>query len=210
MNSFFGKACAVAAMSLAVTTSAWAVTAGTSDDFQATTGNWVIAGGGAAVAPVQPSLVAGALQITSLGTAVQNGKMLVKNLTQWTGDYSAATGLGSEVIVQMDLDSGATALTMRVALISAGSAYVTATAAAFTTNTTVGMQTATFTFNAADMADLTAGAMTLQQVLANVTEFRLLSAATETIIGDQVAATLRVDNIQIIQVPVELQEFSVD
>jgi hypothetical protein len=162
------------------------------DNFSASNEGWV-----------NGTATGGVLQIA--GTSTPGGKIVMRNTTQWAGNYNA---LSSAITLQMDIaNPGATTLNVRIAMGSntggalgtAGTWYVTSDANDVVKGAGTGFTTHSFVLN--DMvfaADSDAG-LTLPQVLGAVAEMRILSSTTANF-GPSVGAnagTLQVDNIRI-------------
>ncbi|MEM9597285.1 MAG: hypothetical protein AAGD06_23660 [Acidobacteriota bacterium] len=210
---FLALACAVA-----FSTALWAVTAMEFDDFEdGTTQNW--AQGASTGQPTNepdggPNGTGdNYLQTVSTGTAGPGSRMAVFNQNQWIGDYAS---LGSEVVITMQLANfGATAMSIRIGIEATipmspeggGDRWVTTNAFALPADGV--WRSASFTLSTAEMTQVE-GSGTLLQALDNVTQFRVVSAASPAWQGDAIAATLGMDNVEITQVPVELMTFSVD
>lgn len=154
------------------------------------------------------------LQVVSTGSGGPGGKMVVLNRAQWTGDYNA---LGPEFTISMDLANfGAQALSIRVGLEGVVAIPTPeGTLPRFVSTTPFALpadgvwRQATFVLSATEMTQVD-GSGTLSDVLDDVAELRILSASSASWRGDQVAATLGVDNIQVVALPVELTTFTVD
>jgi hypothetical protein len=132
------------------------------------------------------------LQNVSSGGNGGGSRMVMFNAAQWTGNYSAK---GVDRISAQLANFGSTTLYMRVAIRGGSSSSV------YCTNSPVVLQpggqwrAANFDLTDAAMTNV-GGANTLQEVLSNVIEIRLLSAiGGVSFTGDPTAGTLGVDNI---------------
>lgn len=136
-------------------------------------------------------------QYTSSGSAGANSRMVIFNAAQWLGDYG-----GSGVTrVEMDLNNfSAPTLSIRLAFfLDAFTGYVSS--APFTLAGNSGWQHAGF--------DLVPGNFTaigspgdFPTLLSNFNgQLRILSAASPSLMGDTVAATVGYDNIQAVPEP---------
>lgn len=182
--------------------SANAITLGELDDFQGgTTENW--ANGGPATDPTNVATGGPAgvgdrfMQMTSDGAGA-GGRLTVFNRNQWIGNYNTAA------VTQIELDLknfGASPLEIRLS---------------FKTNTTAGssgyVSTTAFSISndglwhhaIFDLSDLTGigGPAALATFFNNPAEMRILhSALPNTVHGDDIVATLGVDNVQAVPEP---------
>src|SRR4051794_1360657 len=132
------------------------------------------------------------LENISAGGAGAGAKMIMLNLEQWTGNYSRA-GV-DRISVQM-ANFGANMLHMRVGIRGGdGSTIFASTAPAVLPPDGV-WRSVDFDLTAAGLTSVS-GANTLEQVLGNVIEVRLLSAiGGPAFMGDPIAGTLGTDNI---------------
>lgn len=173
-----------------------AIQVGQVDDFQdGTVMNWSEGGG----SPNPPANLADsgpagtgdhALRNVSSGGNGPGSRMLMFNTAQWSGDYLAA---GVEKIdVSLKAASSSAALNMRIAINSGVTWY--ASQNAFVLPNDNQWRNASFPLDASDLT-LIQGTDSLQDVLQNVTQLRLLSAAQPNFRGDQISATLFVDDI---------------
>ena len=176
-----------------------AITIGQIDNFQSgTLQNWARGG-----APPPTSEATGGpagvgdqfIRITSDGSG-SNGKMLVLNNFQWTGDLSGVPSIA------VDLNNlGTSELTMRLSFRDTGGAG----GGGFITSDSItlapggGWQNMVF-----DLSDLVSIGTLVPQAafMTNVMQMRILHAPTpSTLLGEEVAATLGVDNIAAIPEP---------
>jgi hypothetical protein len=171
------------------------VVLGQVDDFEnGTTMGWAEGG----VSPNPPTNVATGgpaglndnfLQNVSSGSSGAGGRMIMFNNAQWTGDFVAAGVTRVDAMVR----ASGVPMSLRIGLSnSSGDIFVSDPAFALLNN---GAWTAA-------SFDLTAGAMTrvqgigsLTDVLSDVFEMRILSAASPSWLGDPINAILSVDNI---------------
>jgi hypothetical protein len=130
----------------------------------------------------------------------EGSRMIMFNTTQWSGNYLAA---GVERITADMANLGSTDLAMRVALAKGTSPqfatwYVSADPVNLPASS--GWTQASFGLSEDDLICINAcGVSTLEDVLANVDMVRLLSATMPRFQGDQIAATLGVDNISALE-----------
>ncbi len=145
------------------------------------------------------------LQTVSTGTSGPGSSMVLFNEFQWSGDYDA---LGSEVkITMMVANFGATPLNVRIGVGAGGGQFVSTNAFAAPMDGV--WRQVTFTLSDAEMT-MVGGIDPLSLVLTNVVQFRVLSSASPSWQGDSIAGTLGMDDINITQLPVEVESFSVD
>jgi hypothetical protein len=189
---------ALLALLLLVVPSANAIEVGQVDDFEdGTTAGW--AKGAESTNPPSNITSGGPsgtndnfLRNESSGGAGPDSRQLIINNAQWTGSYSQA----GVVTIRLNVrNSGSTMLNLRIAL-NSGTAWFVASSAAQVTASS-GWQTAEFELNDSAMT-LVQGDMTLESVLANVTEMRIVSSASPTFRGDSMASTMDLDNIEAI------------
>jgi hypothetical protein len=152
------------------------------------------------------------LQVVSDGTNVAGGRLTFFNRLQWTGDYTAA----GVTAIAMDLEniSSSEALNLRLA-INGGFrdpsfnfiGGVFATSASISLDSGSGWTRAVFSLLPGDLVSVSGGiggnttGNDVQASLANVLELRLLNSATPDWNGLPVAATLGIDNMQAVAVP---------
>jgi hypothetical protein len=125
------------------------------------------------------------MRVTSSGSSGAGGRLVVRNLIQWIGNYTSA---GVTSISMNVKNEGSTALQLRVALIGSAGNGVSTTAVSLP----VGSGWTSVSF------PITADALTgtnIASTLTNVTELRLLYASTPNTKGDIIAAQLGVDDI---------------
>ena len=187
-------------LSLSLTTYLSAqVTAGQVDDFQdSTTQGWFEAG----ASPNQPVNIstggpAGAgdmfLQDASSGNPGPGGRMVMRNVTQWAGDY---TGQG---IVAIKFDARVTTndLDLRVAMNGSGGAISSNTGVTVTAGS--GWTSVVIPIAFGDMQTVVSNVGTGTDValtLAGCSELRILSNSVPSYAGEQIDAILEVDNIE--------------
>lgn len=135
----------------------------------------------------------------STGTGRADSRMVMFNTAQWAGDYEGA-GVGA--IRMMVNNLGDNTLHLRIAIEGgAGNSRYTSTEPAIITPGSGWIQIV-FGLGNGDL-DVATGADSREQVLADVSELRLLSSTGGlTWIGDQVAGILGVDDIEAIAVAV--------
>lgn len=126
------------------------------------------------------------------GTGGPGGRMVVRNVTQWTGDYTLAGVLS----IKFDARAISSDLDFRVAMNGAGGTisstnFVTVTAGS-------GWQQVIISVVAADMVEVTSNAgsgFDKVATLADVNELRILSSPTPAYAGEIISATMDLDNI---------------
>lgn len=193
----------LASLCLVFSGSALAVNLDQFDRFDDSTEGWTVGGFGN-----QPLTLAQSLLVISGGGTAPNGRLVVFNKSQWAGNYNA---LGSDLVLQMDLDPGSDPLIMRIAVGNLdGSWFVTNNAAAISLEANSGVSTATFTLNTTDMVSVD-GSDSLQTILDNVSELRILHRTSQSDFrGDEMSAFLKVDNIGFLTDGVEAEEFEIN
>lgn len=164
------------------------------------------------------------LEVVSTGTGGPGSRLVVVNEDQWTGNYNA---VGSQFMISVDVayfpppipadsGNGPAPLNIRLGVEGGvipmlgppeGGRWVSTTA--FTLPQDGVWRTATFTLSEAEMTQAE-GSGTFTATMDDVNQLRILSAASPAWRGDAIPATLGVDNIQVVSVPVELQSFSID
>jgi hypothetical protein len=194
---------AITAVLLAAPRADAAITFGQLDDFQgSTTLGWREGAG----SPNPPAVVlnggpGGAgdafLQNVAIGGFGAGGRQVMFNQAQWAGDYMTA----GVTRIEMKLRNlGQTTLSMRVALTSASSTRYGSTDA-ITLPAGSDWQIATFELSPSALT-LLSGNDTVPQLLATVTEVRLLSAASgPSHLGDAIASAVGVDAIRALRLP---------
>jgi autotransporter-associated beta strand protein len=192
---------------LKVPQAAQAVTVNQVDTFTASTDAWtdghaannvlVIANGGPTGAGDNY------LQVSS-GVGQAEPRLLTFNQTQWKGNYTSA-GVAS---VSMELKNfgavGSLPLPIRITIrdLTGGQTiggYSSTTA--FSLPADGQWHLATFQLNAASLTAVASPTDPLAAVLTNVQDFRLLSSASPSIIGDQISAQIGVDDITALAPP---------
>ena len=132
------------------------------------------------------------LQNISSGGSGGGSRMVMFNAAQWTGDYLTR---GIDRISAQLANFGSTTLYMRVAIRGGSSSSVYCSSSPFIVPPDGQWRSANFDLTAAAMTNV-GGANTLQEVLSNVIEVRILSAiGGASFTGDPTAATLGIDNI---------------
>ena len=134
------------------------------------------------------------LRDISAGGAGAGGKMVMFNLSQWTGDFNAA---GVESIQMWLRNEGNSSMQIRIAL-NGGTTWFSSTNG-FSLPADNMWRLATFNLVASDMTRV-AGTSDLATVLDSVVEMRILSANSPDFRGATIAATLGVDDIEAIGV----------
>jgi hypothetical protein len=177
-----------------------ALTLGQIDDFEdGTAQNW-----GTGVGPASNISDGGPngvgdnyLQYTSSGTSGPDSRMVVLNATQWQGNYVGAGITG----IAMDLNNfSSQALSMRLAFfVNSSTGFVATNPFSLAANS--GWQHATFALTAADFTTIGSPG-SFNTFLSNFTgQLRILDAGSPSLLGDTIAATLGIDNIQAIPEP---------
>ena len=194
----------VALLALSVPVAASGITASEHDDFEEGGESW--AGGASNTVPADggPDGAGDAYyRIVASGTGGNGGKVVVRNIVQWTGDYNAVSPV---VAIALDVQNFcATPLTLRVGLSDAssgggpqGNAFVTADGAAVAVPGSSGwVRAVTFELRETDLTQLN-GAGSLETALDAIAELRILSAATESWFGDEIACQVGLDNIRVV------------
>jgi hypothetical protein len=191
-----GLFAALGTLAMATAVPAWAVDPVQVDDFEdGTTMGWEEG----APSPNPPVNVANGgpggagdayLENTSSGGTGAGSRMVMFNNAQWTGDYVAA-GVSS---LQAHLNNlGATDLPMRVAIEGAGGGRF-ASIDPIVLPAGSGWQHVVFELTDAAMTSV-GGAQTLAEVLANVTELRVLASNVPDWNGAALVATVGMDNL---------------
>lgn len=210
-----GAVCADVAARAGTCTQAAAVSAGEVDDFEAGIEDW--SGHAPSISNPADGGEAGSgdafLRVVSSGVPGNSGgKLVLRNLCQWTGNYSP--GLGGAVTIALRVNNlGATDLSLRLGIRNAGGdAYVSAPPIVLTSLS--GWQQISFTLSEAEMACANDGFTCgpFADVVGAVSELRLLHALGTTFgpAAPEIAAELGVDDVTITALPVELQRFDAD
>ena len=185
---------------LAAPATTHALTLGQLDDFQdGSAQNWQTGAG--PIGNVASGGPGGAgdhyIQYSSSGGFGADGRMVIFNTAQWQGNYTGA-GITS---IAMDLNNlGLQPLSMRLAFfLNSGTGYVSTTPFSLSANSA--WQHVTFSLNAADFTAIGSPG-SFNTLLSNFNgQLRILSSGSPSMLGDAVAATLGVDNIQAIPEP---------
>ncbi len=177
-----------------------ALTLGQIDDFQdATSQNWQFGLGLVGnVANGGPSGTGDRyIQYTSSGGFGAGSRMVVFNSSQWLGDYNSA-GITS---IAMDLnDLSLQPLSMRLAFfLNSGTGYVSTTPFSLAANS--GWQHTTFSLSAANFTAIGSPGDFSTFLSSFNGQLRILSSVSLSLLGDPVAATLGIDNVQAIPEP---------
>jgi hypothetical protein len=125
------------------------------------------------------------VRITSSGGSGAGSKLVINNTNQWKGNYISA-GIGNINVFLKN--EGSSVLQMRIAILSGSSSCSSVNPVSVPVGS--GWITVNFPLSA---SALTGG--TVNTILANVTEVRLLHRSTPGTTGDPIAAQLGVDNI---------------
>jgi len=177
-----------------------AVLLGQIDNFQdGTSQNWIT--GHSSLGNISTGGPAGAgdrfAQYASTGTGGTDSRMVFFNNSQWLGNYVGAgiTGIG------IDVDNlGSSALSLRLAFfLDSSDGYVTTTPLALAAHS--GWEHTTFSLNAANFTTIgSPGAF--NTLLSNFSgQLRILSSTSPSLVGDVIAGTLGIDNVQAIPEP---------
>jgi len=139
------------------------------------------------------------LQVTSVGAGT-TGKLTTFNRTQWVGNYRAA-GVNE---IEMDLKNlGGTTLSMRVALKNG----IAKNSPGFVTTTPFLLPAdgewhhAIFLLDASSLTRVGSTTLTLDELLSNVAELRILHANAPSLLGTPVVSQVGLDNIHASAVP---------
>lgn len=178
-----------------------AVTPGQIDDFQdGTAQNWRIGVG--PVGNVATGGPTGAgdryIQYTSLGGFGAQSRMIVFNDSQWTGNY---IGSGTTSIALDLANFGAQPLSIRIAFRDTdGSGYSATTAFSLAADSQ--WHHTAFTLTAGNFTAIGSPSVSFNDLLTNFTgQLRILDSASPSLLGDPIAATLGIDNVQAIPEP---------
>ncbi len=138
------------------------------------------------------------LETISTGGSGSDSRQIIFNRSQWTGDYPAA---GVTEIEMQFRNAGNSALHMRIALKGGGgSGSWFSSTQAFNVPADGNWYAALFSISETDLTQVQ-GSLTYAEALANVTEMRILSRqSAPDFVGDAVASTLGIDNIQAVGV----------
>jgi hypothetical protein len=183
---------------------AFGISAGQIDNFQdGSLANWTSGGGGAGQVNVATGGPSGAndrfIQIASGATPLAP-RLLMFNDTQWIGNFSAA---GVSQVAMDLLNSGTTALPIRIAIREGTGGSTTpgySSTTPFNLPADGAWHHAVFLLDAADLTGVNSP-QALATDLANVKDFRVLSAAAPSTIGDMLTAQIGIDNITAVPEP---------
>ncbi len=187
---------------------AWSITTGQIDDFQGgTTQGWIVGG----VPPVPPTNVSSGgpdgvgdayLQLTAHGGGGAGSRLAVDNALQWTGDY--LNGAFTHIVLDVSLFSSPS-VSLRLALSGPGGAFASADPVVISSFTD--WQYVEFSLAPEDLIAVSENA-TLELTLLNVTSLRLFHSSGPPGLpaggipnGEAIAATLGVDNIEVVPEP---------
>ena len=175
---------------------------GSVDDFQSGLDGW----DSGPVNPTPPVLVSDvgpggagdhAMQVTAGGVGTAGRALVAFNRSQWTGDYLSA-GVSS---ITMELrNTGATPLSLRLALRGSDLSTWFVTTLTYNLPTGGGWQSAQFSLGESSVTRVQ-GTQSYGVTFADVTEIRLLNNAAPDLRGGSVSATLLVDNIAAVPEP---------
>jgi hypothetical protein len=125
------------------------------------------------------------LRVTSSGGGSAGSKLVINNTNQWKGNY-ISSGIGS--INMFLMNEGSSVLQMRIALLSGS------TSCSSVDPIIVPVGSGWFAVNFPIFASALTGG-TVNTILTNVTEIRLLHRSTPGTAGDPISAQLGIDNI---------------
>ena len=186
---------------IATSLTARAVTLGQVDDFQdGTAQNWRIGVG--PVGNVANGGPTGAgdryIQYTSTGGFGVQSRMIVFNDSQWTGNY---LGSGTTSIALDLANFGAQSLSVRLAFRDTdGSGYSATTPFSLAADSQ--WHHTAFTLTAGNFTAIGSPSVSFNDLLTSFTgQLRILSSSSPSLLGDPVAATLGIDNVQAIPEP---------
>lgn len=183
-----------------------AITINTISDFQdGTTQGWQIGrvGGPTNIPSGGPAGVNDKyLQNQSTGTGgVDSRFIFFNNTTAWTGNWTSA---GITYITFMVNNTGATNLSLRIALDGDGGRWCTTVP--ITVNTSSGWMGVSIPVSAGSFT--AAGGTDINLTLGNVTSMRILSNTSPSFLGDAIAAQAGFDNIAADNVPLPIELIS--
>ncbi|MGJ8726019.1 MAG: hypothetical protein ACSHYB_15800 [Roseibacillus sp.] len=188
-----------------LTSNAGAVTLNQIDTFDSGLAAW---GNNAGSTSVQDTGLAGGsyLQVTSSGGGGRGSRLATFNSSQWTGDYltSGVTGFNLDA-----LNGGTDSLNLRFAFDGPGGWFITSSALLANSTSISDLQSFSFSIEPGDVSAAgSSGTGIYADTFSNVTEFEILAAASipgegggGNLTGDQIDATLWIDNIQAIPEP---------
>jgi hypothetical protein len=169
------------------------------DTFQGSTDNWTSGLGAGNLLDVGTGGPNGTgdafLQVSSSGGTGADSKLITFNQMQWAGNFTGA-GVGS---VQMELKNfGTASLPIRITIrdLTGGQTvggYSSTTP--FTLPNDGQWHLAKFNLNAASLTAVSSPIDSLAVVLTKVADFRLLSSAVPSVIGDTISARIGIDAI---------------
>lgn len=196
LSAFLIFACLVALPAAA------AISFGQVDTFQdLTTDNWgTPANNTFNISSGGPAGAGDAFIQVSSGTFGGGLKLLTFNQSQWTGDFLDA-GV-SEVVMNLK-NFGSTILPIRIAIREGTGGSSTpgyASTVAFNLPADGAWHAATFFLNAASLTPINSP-QPLATDLANVADFRILSSASPSLLGDNISAQIGIDNISAVPEP---------
>lgn len=128
------------------------------------------------------------LRYISNGTGGADSKMIIYNQSQWTGDYTTEGIVAIEFDVKVETND----LNLRVAFDGGGGRFCTTTPVVVTagsgwTHVVIPISTTDFT---------AIGGFDIADTLADVNTMRILSNTTAAWVGQTIAATMELDNIE--------------
>jgi len=128
------------------------------------------------------------LQNISSGTGTAGSKMAFFNDTQWTGNFT----IQEVVAIKFDAKVETNDLNLRVAFDGAGGQFATTNAISLTQGS--GWNSVSIPILAGDFT--ATGGFDINQTLQNVSRMKFLSSSTPSWVGDRIAATIELDNIE--------------
>jgi hypothetical protein len=203
LRAFGAAATTLLALVTASRVSARPITFGQIDNFEdGTVMNWKEG----AVSPNPPTSALGGpggaadhyLRDTSNGNFGAGSKMIFFNVDQWVGNYNSA---GVTRMSGMMANFGATTLHMRIGIQGGNFGTIFGSTNPINLAPGSGWQPFTFNLTTAGMT-LVGGSDSLSDVLANVTQVRILSAESGPAFnGDVLVGTIGVDNLRALRLP---------
>lgn len=170
------------------------VSGGQVDDFEDDTVQGWVVGAGSSNPPV--NIATGGpngagdnfLRYISTGTGGPDSKMIVFNQAQWTGDFTAAGVVAVEFDVKVETNN----LNLRVAFDGGGGRFCTSTPIVVTAGS--GWNHVVIPISTTDFTAV--GGTDIVDTLADVNTMRILSNTSASWVGQTIAATMELDNIE--------------
>ena len=170
------------------------VTAGQIDDFEDDTVQGWVVGSNSTNPPVnvntggQNGAGDNFLRYISTGTGGPDSKMIIYNQTTWTGDYTFQGIVAIEFDVKVETNN----LNLRVAFDGGGGRFCTTTPISVTAGS--GWNHVVIPISTTDFTAV--GGSDIVDTLADVNTMRILSNTTASWLGQTIAATMEIDNIE--------------